>query len=189
MMDILLKLARLADELNRRVGHTVRWLILLTVMISAGNAVVRKLFRVSSNALLEVQWYLFAAVFLLCAGYVLLNNLHVRIDIVSNRLSPRARSWIDIIGITLFLTPLCWLMIYMSWPLVAAAWHSGEVSANAGGLVRWPVYLMVPLGMLLLLLQGLSELIKRAAFLLGRIPDPLASEADQWESLTKGTTE
>jgi TRAP-type mannitol/chloroaromatic compound transport system permease small subunit len=189
MMDTLLKLARVVDVLNTRVGHTVRWLILLTVVISAGNAFVRKVFQTSSNALLEVQWYLFAAVFLLCAGYVFLNNLHVRIDIVSAQLTPRVRSWIDIVGIALFLVPLCWMMIYMSWPLVAAAWHSGEVSANAGGLVRWPVYLMVPLGMLLLLLQGLSELIKRVAFLLGRIPDPLANEGDQWEALTKGTAE
>jgi TRAP-type mannitol/chloroaromatic compound transport system permease small subunit len=177
-MRALLKLASTIDWLNARVGHVVRWLILAAVLISAGNAVVRKAFRMSSNALLEVQWYLFAAVFLLCAGYVFLNNVQVRIDVLSSRFSPRTRSWIDIGGILLFVVPLCWLLIQLSWPLVVSAWRSGEVSPNAGGLIRWPVYLLVPVGMLLLLLQSVSELIKRAAFLLGLRSDPNAHRDD-----------
>lgn len=181
VMNGLLKLAAFIDSVNTRVGHVVRWLILAAVLISAGNAVVRKMFRMSSNALLEVQWYLFAAVFLLCAGYVFLKNTHVRIDFVSARLSARTRSWIDIGGILLVLLPLCWLLIQLSWPLVADAWRSGEVSPNAGGLVRWPVYLVVPLGMGLLLLQGVSELIKRAAFLQGVIADPLRQDTGKEE--------
>jgi TRAP-type mannitol/chloroaromatic compound transport system permease small subunit len=173
-MKFLLKLSSLIDWFNDRLGQGLMWLILAAVLISAGNAIVRKLFNMSSNALLEVQWYLFAAVFLLGAGYTFLKNAHVRIDFVSSRLSPRMRNWIDIIGIVLFLTPLCWLLIQMSWPLFVNAWESGEMSQNAGGLIRWPVYLLLPLGMTFLLLQGASELIKRFAFLRGFIPDPLA---------------
>lgn len=184
-METLLTLARAIDWLNTRVGHAVRWLILAAVLISAGNAIVRKAARISSNALLEVQWYLFAAVFLLCAGYVLMNNLHVRIDVVSGRLSARTRSWIDIVGIVLFVLPLCGLLIVLSWPLVAGAFLSGEGSPNAGGLIRWPVYLMVPLGMALLLLQALAELVKRVAFLRGQGPDPLASDEAEQEMLGK----
>jgi TRAP-type mannitol/chloroaromatic compound transport system permease small subunit len=172
-MKFLLKLSRLIDGLSERVGQAIPWLILAAVLLSAGNAIVRKLIRVGSNALLEAQWYLFSAVFLLCAGYVLLKNAHVRIDMVSGRLSARSRSWIDIVGILFFMAPLCWLLIYLSWPLFLHAWQSGEISQNYGGLVRWPVYLLLPLGMALLLLQGVSELIKRMAFLRGLIPDPL----------------
>lgn len=159
--------------MNRHIAHAVRWLILLTVLISAGNAIVRKGFRISSNALLEVQWYLFAVVFLLCAGYVFLRNAHVRVDFVSSRLSARGRAWVDVTGIVVFLVPFCLLLILDSWPLVVDAWRSGETSPNAGGLVRWPVYLLVPAGMSLLLLQAVSELIKRLAFLHGAIPDPV----------------
>ncbi|WP_334187267.1 TRAP transporter small permease subunit [Noviherbaspirillum sp.] len=179
-MKPLLKLSNIIDVVNNRIGQGLMWLILAAVLISAGNAFVRKIFGVSSNAYLEVQWYLFAAVFMLGAGYTFLKNAHVRIDFVSSRLSARTRSWIDIVGIIAFLLPLCWLLITLSWPLFVNAWESGEVSGNAGGLVRWPVYLLIPVGMALLLAQGLSELIKRFAFLSGLIPDPLA-ESDNPE--------
>lgn len=172
-METLLVASRLVDSLNAFVGRYVRWLILAAVLISAGNAIVRKLFQTSSNALLEIQWYLFAAVFLLCAGYALLRNVHVRIDFVSSRLSARARSWIEIAGIVCFAIPFCWLLIQLSLPLVLDSLHSGEVSSNAGGLIRWPVYALVPLGMTLLLLQCLSELVKQVAFLRGLVPDPV----------------
>lgn len=173
-MNLLLKVSGVIDWVNDRIGNSLMWLILAAVLISAGNAIMRKIFNLSSNALLEVQWYLFAAVFLLGAGYTFLKNAHVRIDFISGRLSPRVRSWIDIIGIIVFLVPLCWLLTELSWPLFVNAWNSGEMSQNAGGLVRWPVYLLIPVGMVLLLLQGASELIKRVAFLRGLIPDPLA---------------
>jgi len=172
-MKFLLRLSGLLDALSERVGKSVMWLILAAILVSAGNAVVRKAFHMSSNALLEAQWYLFSAVFLLGAGYTFLKNAHVRIDFVSVRLSPRARVWIDIVGIVAVLVPLCWILIELSWPLFANAWRSGETSQNYGGLIRWPIYLMLPLGMALLLLQGVSELIKRFAFLRGLIPDPL----------------
>lgn len=174
-MPFLLHFSRLIDNVNARLGHGLPWLILLAVLLAAGNALVRKIFQVSSNALLEIQWYLFAAVFLLGAGHVLLGNAHVRIDILSVRLSPRTRSWIDVFGIVLFLIPFCLMLIWMSWPLAVNAWTSGEMSQNAGGLVRWPVWLLLPTGFGLLLLQSLSELIKRIAFLRGQGHDPLAA--------------
>ena len=173
-MKFLLKLSGLVDALNGRVGRAIKWLILAAVLLSAGNAIARRVFHTGSMALLEVQWYLFSGVFLLGAGYVFLKNIHVRIDTVSSRLSARTRSWIDIIGILVFLAPFCWLLIQLSWPLFLKAWDSGEMSQNAGGLIRWPVYLLLPLGMVLLLLQSASELIKRIAFLRGLIPNPLA---------------
>ncbi|MEO6269633.1 MAG: TRAP transporter small permease subunit [Lautropia sp.] len=169
-MKYLLQASRRVDSLNTLVGRSVRWLILLAVVVSAGNAIVRKAFQTSSNALLEIQWYLFAAVFLLCAGYALLTNVHVRIDFVSSRLSSRSRAWIEILGLALVAVPFCWLLIHLSLPLVLDALRSGEVSPNAGGLLRWPVYALLPLGMLLLLLQCLSELIKQMAFLRGLNP-------------------
>ena len=172
-MNALLKASGLIDKLSERVGGTVIWLVLAAVLISAGNAIVRKTFNTSSNALLEIQWYLFSAVFLLGAGYAFLRNAHVRIDFVSNHLSPKMRNWIDIVGIIIFLGPLCILLIKLSWPLFVNAWVSGEMSQNAGGLVRWPAMLLIPAGMALLLLQAASELIKRFAFLRGAIADPL----------------
>ena len=147
--------------------------MLAAVLISAGNAIVRKLFNTSSNALLEIQWYLFSTVFMLGAGYAFLKNAHVRIDFISGHLSPRVRNWIDIVGIVVFLVPLCLLLMKVSWPLFENAWVSGEMSQNAGGLIRWPAYLLIPAGMTLLLLQATSELIKRFAFLRGAIADPL----------------
>lgn len=173
-VKILLKLSGLVDAINLRVGQVIMWLILAMVLLSAGNAIMRKAFRMGSNAFIELQWYLFSGVFLLGAGYVFLKNIHVRIDFVSSRLSARTRSWIDIAGIIAFLVPFCGLIIYLSWPLFFKAWQSGEMSQSAGGLIRWPVYLLLPVGMALLLLQSASELIKRFAFLRGLIPDPLA---------------
>ncbi|MBS3935757.1 MAG: TRAP transporter small permease subunit [Sulfuritalea sp.] len=172
-MNSLLRFARLVDGLNARIGAVLIWLILAAVVISAGNAIVRKALDVSSNALLEAQWYLFSAVFMLGAGYVLLRNAHVRIDFISGRLSARARNVIDIVGILVFLFPLCYLMAVLAWPLFVGAWVSGEMSSNAGGLIRWPLYLLVPLGFALLALQGAAELVKRVAFLTGAGPDVL----------------
>lgn len=183
-MSILLKLSGWIDNLNSRVGKLTTWLILMTTLISAGNAIVRKLFDTSSNALLEVQWYIFAAVFLLGAAYGLLQNSHVRIDFISSRLSPRTRNWIDVVGIVAALIPFCLLSIYLSWPLFVQAYESGEVSQNAGGLIRWPAYALIPAGFALLALQGVSELIKRLAFLTGQAPDSLAEteeDADEAE--------
>lgn len=175
-MTLLLALSRLIDKISAGVGKFTMWLILATTLISAGNAIVRKLFNVSSNSLLEIQWYLFAAVFLLGAGYGFMRNSHVRIDFISNKLSDRARNWVDIVGIVAVLLPLCVMTIELSWPYLTRAYSSGEMSQNAGGLIRWPAYAMIPLGFGLLLLQSLSELIKRVAFLQGQGPDVLSSE-------------
>ncbi len=172
----MLKVSRGIDWLNDHVGHLVRWLVLAAVLISAGNAIIRKAFNISSNAFLEIQWYLFSAVFLLGAGYAFLRNVHVRIDFISSKLSKRTNAWIDAAGIVVFLIPLCVILISLSWPLFAKAFTSGEMSQNAGGLIRWPVYGLVPLGFGLLLLQAVSELIKRIAFLRGLIPEPMSIE-------------
>lgn len=171
-MQALLRISRGIDWLNAQVGKYVIWLILGSTLISALNAVVRKLFNYSSNAFLEVQWYLFAASFLLAAGYTLLEKEHVKVDVVNSRLSKRTQIWIDVLGFTLFLTPICVIVLYYSLPFFLQAWQTQEMSSNSGGLIRWPVYLMMPLGFALLLLQGLSELIKRIAFLAGLIDDP-----------------
>ena len=172
-MNSLLKFSRLVDACSDLIGKVLFWFILAAVFISAGNAIVRKAFNTSSNALLEIQWYLFSTVFMLGAGYAFLKNAHVRIDFISSHLSPRMRNWIDIVGIIVFLVPLCLLLMKVSWPLFENAWVSGEMSQNAGGLIRWPAYLLIPAGMTLLLLQAASELIKRIAFLRGAIADPL----------------
>jgi TRAP-type mannitol/chloroaromatic compound transport system permease small subunit len=175
-MSFLLMISHGIDRLNQMVGKFTTWLILATTLISAGNAIVRKAFDSSSNALLEIQWYLFAAVFLLGAGYGLLKNSHVRIDFVSGMLTSRMRNWIDVGGILLALFPFCVISIYLSWPLFMQAYTTGEMSSNAGGLIRWPVYALVPAGFALLMLQGVSELIKRLAFLMGLGEDVLSSE-------------
>ncbi|MDQ1330742.1 MAG: hypothetical protein QG578_1007 [Thermodesulfobacteriota bacterium] len=188
-MKLLLKLSGMVDALNEYTGRIIMWLILVAVFLSAGNAIARKAFRVGSNALIDMQWYLFSGVFLLGAGYVFLKNIHVRIDFVSSRLTPRARSWIDIIGIIVFLLPFCVILIRMSWPLFFNAWQSGEMSQNAGGLIRWPAYLLLPSGMILLLLQSISELIKRFAFLRGLIPDPLAHVQEEKQSSGKNESD
>ncbi len=172
-MPFLLQFSRLVDRLNLLVGKLAMWMILAATLISAGNAIIRKTVGTSSNAWLEIQWYLFAAVFMLGGGYAFLRNAHVRIDFICSKFSARTRNWIDVGGILIFLLPLCYMMIVLGWPLFERAWISGEVSSNAGGLIRWPVYALIPLGFVLLALQGLSELVKRLAFLTGRGPDPL----------------
>jgi TRAP-type mannitol/chloroaromatic compound transport system permease small subunit len=170
---MLLRLSRAIDALNERVGHLVYWLILAAVVVSAGNASVRYVFDKSSNGWLELQWYLFSAVFLLASGYTLLHNEHVRIDVINSHLPPRVRAWIDLLGGLLFLLPMAIVILALSWPMYVESVVRDEYSADAGGLLRWPVKLLIPAGFLLLALQGVSEIIKRAAFLLGRIPDPL----------------
>ena len=177
MMKLSLGLAQAIDSLNDRVGRLAYWLILVAVVISTGNAVARYSLDLSSNAWLEIQWYLFAAVFLFCAGYTLLHNQHVRIDIVSGRFSKRVQTWIDIFGTVFFLLPMAVIILWLSWPVFVDAWRSKEVSSNAGGLLVWPARLMVPVGFFLLVLQGISELVKRIAFLRGVIPDPTEKDA------------
>ena len=176
-MTLLLKLSQLIDQINQRVGKAAFGLILVMTIISAGNAVVRFIFNYSSNGLLEIQWYLFAAVFLLCSPYTLQKNEHVRIDVLSGKLTPRGLAVIDIIGTLLFLLPMVVLVLYLSIPLVADSYKISEMSANAGGLIRWPVKIILPIGFALLALQGVSELIKRFAFLKGLITDPNAKHS------------
>ena len=171
-MSFLLRLSRAIDWLNDQVGHLVYWLILAAVLVSAGNAVSRYLLDLSSNAWLELQWYLFSAVFLLAAGYTLRHNEHVRIDVIIGHLSPRARAWIDLLGGVFFLLPMAIVIAVLSWPIFLDSFVHHEYSSDAGGLLRWPVKVLMPLGFVLLTLQGLSEIIKRIAFLLGRILDP-----------------
>ena len=171
-MQFLLRISRLIDALNERIGKSVCWLVLAAVLISAANAIVRKLFNYSSNSFLELQWYLFSAVFLFSAGFTLLRNEHVRIDVVAGRLSPRAQAWIDIFGTVFFLLPMALLFVWLSWPIFIRTYTQGEISTNAGGLLIWPARLLVPIGFALLSLQGVSELVKRIAFLLGLIADP-----------------
>jgi len=173
-MSFLLKISRLIDAISELIGKMAMWLILAATLISAGNALIRKIFGTSSNAWLEIQWYLFAAVFMLGGGYAFLRNAHVRIDFISSRFSDRTRNWIDIGGILIFLFPLCYMMVTLGWPSFYNAWVSGEMSSNAGGLIRWPVYGLIPLGFALLFMQGISELIKRFAFLTGQGPDALS---------------
>ena len=175
-MAPLLAASRQIDRFNEAIGKSMRWLVLAAVLISAGNAIVRKAFSIGSNSLLEIQWYLFAAVFMLGGGYAFLRNVHVRIDFVSSKLSKRTNTIIDILGIVIFLIPLCLILISLSWPLFVSTWTSGEMSSNAGGLIRWPVMMLIPLGFGLLLLQAFSELTKRFAFLKGLIPEPFSVE-------------
>lgn len=171
-MQALLKISNTIDGLNRFVGKYVIWLILASTAVSAINALVRKAFNFSSNAYLEVQWYLFAATFMLCSAFTLLNGEHVKIDVFYSRLTKRTQTLVDIFGFTCFLLPFCSAIIWFSVPFFLKGLNSGEMSSNAGGLIRWPVYAMMPLGFSLLWLQGMSELIKRVAFLMGLIDDP-----------------
>jgi TRAP-type mannitol/chloroaromatic compound transport system permease small subunit len=175
----LLKLSKWIDALNESIGKLLMWFVLATVVISAGNAVMRKAFDIGSNAYLEIQWYLFAAVFMLGAGYVFLRNGHVRIDFISSHLSRRTNAIIDILGIVLFTIPLSIILINLSWPVFERAWVSGEMSQNAGGLIRWPVLVLIPAGFTILALQCLSELIKRIAFLAGARDEPFSIEHDR----------
>lgn len=170
-MQPLLSISRGIDALNTFVGKAVSWLVLVAVLISAGNAVVRKVLSTSSNSWLELQWYLFGAVFLLAAAWTLICNEHIRIDVVNSLFPKRVRNWIDVIGHTLFLMPLCILILVDSWPFFLKSYLQNEQSMNAGGLVVWPAKLLVVVGFALLLIQAVSELIKRIAIMRGLIPD------------------
>jgi TRAP-type mannitol/chloroaromatic compound transport system permease small subunit len=171
-VQTLLTWSRVIDAVNLRIGKVVSWLILAAVLVSATNAVVRKLFDMSSNAWLELQWVLFGIVFLLCAPWTLLSNEHIRIDILNAMMPARVRNWIDIIGHTLFLLPFTVIMIITSAPFFTRSYEIGEQSNNAGGLPQWPAKGFVLIGFVLLMFQGISELIKRIAVLRGLIPDP-----------------
>lgn len=166
-MPLLLSLSRAIDRLTTWIGKATAWLVLAAVVLSAANAVVRKAFDWSSNALLEMQWYLFGAVFMFAAAYTLQRNEHVRIDVLSARWSQRTRDWVDLCGHILFLVPFVGLMAWLSWPFFLSSWRSGEVSGAPGGLPLWPAKGLVFLGFALLCLQALSEIIKKATALAG----------------------
>ena len=171
-MKILLAFARLVDAMNERCARIAAWLTLIACLVSCGNALARYAFSASSNAWLEIQWYLFGALVMLGASWTLNRNEHVRVDVVYGRLSARAQLWIDLLGAALFLLPATALIGWLSWPMFVNSWQIGEVSPNAGGLLRWPIKIFVPLGMALLTLQGFSEIIKRAAALTGHAAPP-----------------
>lgn len=174
-MKFFLSLSRGIDALNMRVGKAVTWLTLIVVLVSASNAVIRKVFSISSNAWLELQWYLFGAIFLLAAGYTFLSNEHVRVDVISQRFSDRTRIKIEIFGIIFFLFPACGLIFWLSIPFFYQSLVLHELSSNTGGLIRWPVKLLIPVGFGLLILAGVSHLIKCIAYLLQLGPDPMAN--------------
>lgn len=178
-MSALLSLSRLIDAISLGIGKMIGWLILAATVISAVNAVLRKAFSVGSNSALEIQWYLFAAVFMLGVGYVMLKNDHVRIDFISSRFSKRTNAIIDIVGMVVFTIPLAWIMIDLAWPYFMRAYDSGEMSQNAGGLIRWPVIALIPLGFGVLIMQTVSELIKRIGFLTGHREQPFSVEHDK----------
>ena len=164
-----MKLSNLIDTLNERVGYLANWAVLLSCLISAGNAMVRYAFDISSNAWLEVQWYLFASVVMLSAAYTFKKNEHVRVDIIYTMLSDRGKLWLDLIGTVVFLIPVCVVITYMSWPIFTESWFGDEMSSNAGGLIRWPFKILLPIGFTLVTLQGVSEIIKRAAAIHGDV--------------------
>lgn len=168
----LLKLSSLIDRMTEMVGRVLYWLILVTVLISTANAIARKFFDASSNSWLEMQWYLFSVVFLCCAGYALLRKEHIRIDIVASHLSERANNRIALFGHVFFLMPLCVIMIYESWPYFMESLRIHEVSSNAGGLLRWPIKLVIIVGFALLMVQGISEIIKQIGVIRGVYVDP-----------------
>ncbi|HLS41669.1 MAG TPA: TRAP transporter small permease subunit [Paenalcaligenes sp.] len=171
-MQFLLRISKLIDGLNNFVGRSVMWLVLVVVFISSLNAISRKLFHVSSNAWLELQWYLFGAIFLLAGGYTLLKNAHVRVDVVANMLSEKKQIAIEIFCTIFFLMPAALIVLYFSWPVFIDSYVSGEVSSNYGGLIRWPAKLLIPIGFTLLILAGISHLIKCVGFLMGVSPNP-----------------
>ncbi len=175
-MLTLLKLSRLIDAINARVGKSVIWLVLIAVLVSAINASIRKAFNLSSNAFLELQWYLFSGIFLFGAAYALQKNEHVRIDVISGQLSLRTRIWIELLGTLLFLMPMALIILYLAWPVFVSSFQSKEISSNAGGLIIWPARLMLPAGFALLVLQGVSQAIKCLGFLRGMCADPTARE-------------
>jgi TRAP-type mannitol/chloroaromatic compound transport system permease small subunit len=168
-MSFLLSLSRFIDTLNEKIGLTVSWALLAAVLICSGNALVRYTFNTSSNSWLEIQWYLFAAVFLLGTSYTLKRNEHVRIDVIAGHLSKRAQVWIDVFGFLLFLLPIVSIILYFAIPYAWTSYQNQEVSSNAGGLIVWPAKALIPFGFAMLWLQGLSEFIKRIGFLLGKV--------------------
>jgi len=182
-MTVLLALARGIDAVNRRIGKAAAWLILVAILVSATNAVVRKVFDASSNSWLELQWVLFAAVFLLCASWTLMDNEHIRIDIVNAHLRKRTRDGIDIFGHIFFLLPFSLLLLWTSWPFFLSSYEINEQSLNAGGLPQWPAKMLVPLGFFFLTLQAISELIKRVAIITGRMEDPHEGEGGSHAAL------
>ncbi|RTZ39296.1 TRAP transporter small permease subunit [Candidimonas sp. SYP-B2681] len=176
-MKFFLVLSKLIDAVNLKVGQAVIWLTLVVVLVSASNAVIRKVFNYSSNAWLELQWYLFGAIFLLAAGYTFLRNEHVRVDVLSQRFSKRTQIWIEIFGVLFFLFPAFGLVFWLSLPYFYESWVLHELSSNTGGLIRWPAKLLIPVGFALLILAGVSHLIKCIGFLRGACPDPTARVA------------
>jgi TRAP-type mannitol/chloroaromatic compound transport system permease small subunit len=168
-MSLLLSLARLIDAINEKIGLTVSWALLLAVLICAGNAIIRYSLNMSSNAWLEIQWYLFAAMFMLASAYTLKRNEHVRIDVIVGRFSRRTQAIIDILGFLFFLLPVSLLILYFAIPYAMESIRNQEVSSNAGGLILWPAKLLIPVGFVLMILQGFSELIKRLGFLAGLV--------------------
>lgn len=170
-MSFLLSFSRFVDYINEKIGRLVSWALLIAVLISSGNAIVRYAFNMSSNAWLEIQWYLFAVTYLLAAAYTLRRNEHVRIDVITSRFSTRTRAWLDIFGFILFLLPFTLLILYFAVPYALLAIKTGEMSSNAGGLILWPAKILIPIGFFMLTLQGLSELIKRIGYLKGMV-DP-----------------
>jgi TRAP-type mannitol/chloroaromatic compound transport system permease small subunit len=168
-MSFLLSLSRFIDALNEKVGHGVSWALFISVLICTGNALVRYVFHTSSNAWLEIQWYLFSAIFLLATSYTLRRNEHVRIDVVVGHFSKRTQVWIDVFGFLIFLLPMTLLVLYYAVPYAWESIQNQEVSSNAGGLIVWPAKLLIPVGFLLLTLQGISELIKRIGYLQGKV--------------------
>ena len=170
-MTSLLSISRMIDTLSGAIGRWMSWLILMAVIVSTVNAIIRKLFDVSSNAWLELQWVLFGAVFLLCSPWTLMSNEHIRIDIVNALLSKGTRNWIDVIGHVLFLMPLTIIMMMVSWPFAIRSLLINEQSVNAGGLAQWPAKFLIPIGFTLLFIQGISELIKRLAIMQGHLAD------------------
>jgi TRAP-type mannitol/chloroaromatic compound transport system permease small subunit len=180
-LGALLKLSGAIDKFNELVGKLVMWLVLGAVIISAANATLRKAFDIGSNAWLEIQWYLFAAVFMLGVGYVMLKNAHVRIDFISSKLSKRTNAIIDAIGIVIFTIPLSLILIDLGWPVFQRTFDTGEMSQNAGGLIRWPVWFLLPAGFAILLAQAVSELIKRIAFITGHRSEPFSVEDGRTE--------
>jgi len=177
-VDALLKFCLLVDRVNERIGRTAAWLTLLAVVVCTVNALVRYTVNMSSNAWLEMQWYLNSAMFLLLAAYALKINAHVRIDVIAGKLSPRVQAWIDIFGGLFFLLPVSLIIAWYSWPALVSSYSIGEMSSDHGGLIRWPIRLLIPVAFLLLALQGVSEIIKRFAFLSGRGPNPAEAQRE-----------
>ncbi|MBO3762028.1 TRAP transporter small permease subunit [Ciceribacter sp. L1K23] len=176
-MRALLLLSRVIDAINGAIGRWVSWLLLAAVLISAGNAIIRKMFDMSSNAFLELQWYLFGTVFMLASAYTLLKNEHIRIDILSNNWSRRTRNWIDLVLHIIFLVPFSFLMAWLAWPWFWNSYNIGEISSSAGGLIVWPAKAAVLVGFLLLSAQAVSEIIKRAAVLAGVLDEDAADKS------------